>query len=137
MGLGLRHEAAAHRALARATAGHVGRHRVQAPDVLPRGHADEHLLDHAAIQRIPLRHGLEGRQGHFARRRPHARSLNDDLAAAQHDLAADGAGPTRRPIGLVGVPWATDRGAILLEHGTEDLQARSRDEFQQLGPRID
>jgi hypothetical protein len=41
---------------------HHRRHRLQASGVSPRGDADQHLLDHAPIQRIDIGHRLERRQ---------------------------------------------------------------------------
>ena len=69
----LRHEPAADTALARAAAHHAGRDRLQAPRILPRGHADQHLVDDPPIQRVLLGQRLEGRQrAPRARRRARA-----------------------------------------------------------------
>ena len=62
----LRHEAAADTALARTAADHAIRYRLQAPRILARGHAHQHLLDDATIQRVLVGQRLEGRQRHLA-----------------------------------------------------------------------
>jgi hypothetical protein len=116
------HEAPAHRALAGAPTLDGRAERLQAPRVLPRRHADEHLLDDAPIERIGPGHRLKRREWHFAIRRPDPRALNGHLPTAEHDFARRGTGPTRRSIGLMGVPRATDRGAVFLEHRGEHAQ---------------
>ena len=52
---------------------HRRRHGLQAARILPRGHADEHLLDDATIQRIGVGQRLERRQRHFVAVGPDAR----------------------------------------------------------------
>ena len=95
----LRHEAATHRALARAPAPHRRRHRLQAPRIAPGGDAHQHLLDHAAIQRVDIGHRLERGQRHLLAVGPHARPAHRDLAAAEHHLTAHRAGPRGAALG--------------------------------------
>lgn len=134
---GTRHEPAADGAFTRAAAFHRRTEWLQAPRVLPRGHTHEHLLDDASIQRIGRHHCLERGQRHLAGGGPHARALDGDLAAAQHDLAPRRARAARGSIGLVRITRPTDRGAILFEHRGEDFQTRAQGQFQQLGPGVD
>jgi hypothetical protein len=130
-------EAPADHALARAAALHLRTDRLQAPRVLPRRNAHEHLLDDAPVEWISGRHRRERGQRDLAGGRAHARTLERDLPATEDDFAARGTGPARRPLGLVGIPRPADGRAIFLEHGGEDLQARSQRQFQQFGLRVD
>ena len=132
-----RHEPPADGALARAPARDVGAERLQAARVLARGHAHQHLLDHAAIQGIGRSHRLERRQRDFAVGRPHTRALDDHFPPAQHDLARDDPGPAGRAIRFVGIPRAANHRPILLEHGGEYAQARPDGQLQQLGLCVD
>ena len=108
----------------------------RAPRIAPGGDAHQHLLDHAAIQRIDIGHGLERGQHHLPAPRPYPRPLDGDLPAAEDDLTPYGAGaPAGRS--AVGIPRAAECRAILFEHGLQDLQARADRQLEQLGPRID
>jgi len=131
------HEAPADRALTGPAALHVRTDRLQAPRVLPRRDADEHLLDHAPVERIGGGHRLERGQRDLASGRAHAGTLDGDLPAAEDDFAAGRPGPARRLLGLLGIPRPADGGAIFFEHRGEDFQARSQRQFQQLGLRVD
>ena len=130
-------EAPADSTLARAAARHLRPDRLQAPRVLPRSNADEHLLDDAPVEWIGSRHRLERGQRDLAGRGADAQTLDRHFPATEDDFAARGTGPARRPLGLVGIPRPADGRAIFLEHGGEDLQARSQRQFQQLGLRVD
>jgi len=110
---------------------------LQAPRVLPRGHAHQHLFDDAAIERVGRGHRLKRRQRDFAGCCPYARPLNGDLPTAEDDFAPRRARPAGRSIGLVRIPRAADRGPILFEHRGEDFQSRSQRHFQQLRLRVD
>jgi hypothetical protein len=112
----LRHKAAADGALARAAAPQRGRDGLQAARIASRRDPDEHLLDHAPIQRIDIRHGSERRQRDFVAARPHTGPPYGHLSAAEHDLAAHRAGARRLAAGHVRVPLAADRGPILFQH---------------------
>ena len=133
----LGHEAAAHRALAGATAAQRRRHRLQTSRIAPGRDADQHLLDHAAIQRVDIGHGLECGQGDLLAVGAHARSAHRHLPATEHHLTAHGAGPRRPPVSDVRVPQTADRGPILFQHRFQHLQTRTDGELEQLAPRID
>jgi len=124
-------------ALARAPALHRWTERFQAPGVLSRRHADQHLFDDATIERIGRRHRLKRGQGDLAGGRPDTRALDRDLPTTEDHFAARGPGPARRPIRLVGISRPADRRPILLEHRGEHLQPRAQRQFQQLGLRVD
>jgi hypothetical protein len=87
------------------------------------GHAHQHLFDDTPIERIGGGHRLERGQRDLARRRAHARTLDRDLPASQHDFALCRARTARRPLGVMGIPQAANGRAILLEHRGEDLEA--------------
>jgi hypothetical protein len=127
-------ETATDRALTGPPTLHLSTERLQAPRVLTRGDAHQHLLDDAAIGRG---HRLKRRQCDLARCGSHARSLDGDFPTAQDDFALGRARPARRPIGLVRVPRPADGRALLFQHGREDLQPRSQRQFQQLRPCVD
>src|SRR5206468_12641012 len=80
-------EAAADRALTGPTTLHLSTERLQAPRVLTRGHAHQHLLDDATIERIGGGHCLKRRQRDLASRGPYARALDRDFPTAQDDFA--------------------------------------------------
>ena len=90
------------------------RQRLETARVLPRRHADEHLLDDATIQRILAGHRLKRRQRHFLAVGPDARPANRDLPAAEDDLARDRAGARRLPLRLMLIARAADRRPIRL-----------------------
>ena len=135
----LRHEAATHRALARAPASHRRRHRLQAARIPPRGDAHQHLLDHAPIQRVDIGHRLERRQRHLAA--PPARTRGRRTATFRppsttsllHRAGARGAGG--RPRCAYRGPQMAVRSSssIVVQH----LQPRTDGELEQLGPGID
>ena len=78
-------------------------------------HAHQHLLNDAAIQGIGLGHRLEGRQRDVAALGPHAGPLHGDLPAPEDDLAGHGARTQGVAVGVMGVPRAAQRRAVLLE----------------------
>jgi hypothetical protein len=120
---GLRHEAATHGTLARAAAPHRRRHRLQTSRIAPGRDADQHLLNHTAIQRIDIGHRLECRQGHLLAIGAHARAAHDDLPAAEDHLTAHRAGARGLAVGDVRIPRTAERDAILLEHRVPHLQS--------------
>jgi len=130
-------EAATDRALAGPPTLHLRAERLQAPGILARGHAHQHLFDHPPVDRISSGHRPERGQRDLAGRGSHAGALEGDLPAAQHHFARRGARPARRPIGLVRIPRSADGGAIFFEHRGEYPQPGSQGQFQQLRLRID
>ena len=118
---GLGDKPAADGALTHATAGDVGRERLQTPSIAPGADTDQQLLDSAAPQGIGLGHRLESRQRYFLAGRADPGTPDCHLAPAEDDLTGHRPGPGRRTVGLVRVPRATDRGPIVLEHGVQDL----------------
>src|SRR5207237_7306272 len=98
---------AAHRTLAGAARLDVGPCRLQAAAVLPRRHADQHLLHDATIQRVRVRKCLKCRQRDFLAVGPHAWPADLHLSTAEHDLTRDRAGARRFTHLLVLVPWPT------------------------------
>ena len=106
----LGHEATTHRALAGAAALHRRRYRLQAPRVAPSGDAHQHLLDDPAIQRIDIGHGLERRQRDLVAIGAHARPLHGDLATAEDDFTADGAGPRGTALVQMRIPRPAEGG---------------------------
>jgi hypothetical protein len=66
-------ETSADRALARAAACDLRPDRLQTPRVLPRGNADQHLLDNAPVKGVGGRHRCVRGQRNLAGGRPHAR----------------------------------------------------------------
>ena len=94
--------------------------------ILPRRHADEHLLDHATIQRILAGHRLKCRQRHFVAVRPHARPTNRHLAAAEHDLAGTVPARDAVPLHLMLISRAADRRPIRFEHRREGPSGQRR-----------
>ncbi len=113
---GLHDEPAAHGALAGTAADHRRRQRFETARILPRRHADEHLLDHPTIQRILAGHRLKGRQRHFLTMRTHARPTKGHLAATEHDLARDRAGSRGLTVRLMLIALAADRRSIVFQH---------------------
>jgi hypothetical protein len=99
------HEAPADSALARAAALDFRTHRLQAPRVLSRRDAHEHLLDDPAIERIRRSHRLKGWQRDLAGGRTHPRALDGHLPTAQDHFAARRPGAAGRPLKLVRTPW--------------------------------
>src|SRR4029453_3971172 len=97
----------------------------------------QHLLDHATIHRIDVRHGLECRERHLMAVGPHARPPHRDLAATQDDFAAHGPGARGVAIGRMRIPRPAQGNAILFEHRFQYLQARADGKLEQLGPSID
>ena len=132
-----RHETPTHGTLTRAATRDGLAERLQAARILAGRHADEHLLDDTAIQRIGLRHRLKRRQRDFAGRGAHAGARHRHLPAAEDDFAPDGPRAARGSIGLMRVPRATDGRAVLIEHRGKHAQARAHREFKQLRPGVD
>ena len=132
--LGLRHEAPTDGALTRAAGAHVRTQRFQTAPILARRHADEHLFDDAAVERV--RERLDRGQGQLLAVAPDPRSSDRDLAAPQYDLARRMPGPIRTALGLVRIPRTTDGNPILFQHRLEYLQARGDDQLLELGLRV-
>lgn len=107
----------------------VAGERFQAPRVLPRPHADEHLLDDAPSQWNSMRHRLKRWQGQFPFGGAQPRALNRHRPAAEHDLARHDAGSTGVPTWLMGVPRSAGGRAILLEHRGEHAKARAHSQL--------
>jgi len=120
---GLRDEPAAHRAFAGAATDHRRRQRVETARILTCRHADEHLLDHATIQRVLAGHRSKGGQRRFLAVDPHARPTKRHLAAPEHNLARDGASSRRLSRHLMLIALAADRRPIVFEHRLQNLQA--------------
>jgi hypothetical protein len=133
----LRHEPAAHTALAGAAAADPRGERLKAAPIAARRHPEQHLFHHTAVERVRLRQGRKRRQGHFPVPGADPRAPNLDLAAAEHDRARRRAGAPGRPSLLMLVAPAADRSPILFEHGFQHFQARADHELRQLGARID
>ena len=86
---------------------HVRTQRFQTALRLARRHADEHLFDDTAVERVRVRERLDRGQGQLLAVAPDPRSSDRDLAAAQYDLArrmelpasglADVRDPCRKP----------------------------------------
>jgi hypothetical protein len=131
---GLRHEPTADGALARAPRGHDWRQRLETAGILPRGDADEHLFDHAPIQRIFIRHRLKRRQRHLGTVGSDAWPTNRDFPPAQYDLARHGAGARGLARVLMLIPTTAQGRSILFQHRREHLQAGGDSELHQLGP---
>jgi hypothetical protein len=123
--------------LAGATDSDVGAGGLQAATVLPRGDADEHLLDDAPIQRIGVGERLERRQRDFLALRPDAGPANLHFAPAEDDFTRDRPSARGRTLRLMLVPRAAEGCPIRFEHRAEDLQARGDGEVHQLGSCID
>ena len=79
-----------------------------------RSSGGSHLLNDAAIQGIGLDHRLEGRQRDFAALGPHAGPLHGDLPAPEDDLAGHGARTRGVAVGVICIPQAAQRRAVLL-----------------------
>ena len=98
--------------------------------------ANEHLVDDTPIQRVRIRERPHGGQRHLRAIAPGARSTHRDLPSAQDNLTRRmpcAIGLARR---LMRIPWPTDGGPILFQHGFEYLQARRDDQLLELGLRI-
>ena len=133
---GLRHESPADAALARAATHDPRWHRLETPRIVTGRHAHQHLLDDAAIQGIGLGHRLEGRQRDFAALGPHARPLHGDLPAPEDNLAGHGARTRGVAVGVMGVPQAAQRRAVLLEQRVEHLETRLHHQLEERGLRV-
>ena len=67
----------------------------------------------------------------------HARPAHGHLPAAQHHLAADGAGARGTPLGDMRIARPAEGDPILFQHRFQHLQARTNRELEQLAPGID
>ena len=65
------------------------------------------------------------------------RAAQRHLTPTQDDLTGHMARPRGTPLGLMRIPGATDRHAVLLQHRLEDLQARRDDQRLPLGLCVD
>jgi hypothetical protein len=113
------------------------RQRLQTAGVLTRGHADEHLLDDAPIQRIFAGHHRERRQRDFFAVGAHARATHRDFSTAEDDLARCGASSSGLALGLMLVARTADRRPIVFEHRGKDFQTGRDGELHQLCAGID
>jgi hypothetical protein len=104
---------------------------------VPRRYADQHLLDHAAIQRVIGGEGPKRRQGDFFTVGSHPRPTNLHLPSAENDLTRDRPRARRGTHDLVLVARPTHRRPIRFEHRVEDLQAGRDRELHQLNPCVD
>ena len=98
--------------------------RFQTPPILAGGHADEHLLDDAPVERVGVRKGLHRRQRDLVAVAPDTWSAHRNLTTAQHDFARRMACPVGAPRGLMCIPRPAHGHSILFQHGFEHLQAR-------------
>ena len=127
--LGLRDNASTDRTLARAPRGDVGAERFQTPRILAGRHTDQHLVDHAPVQRVRIR-ACPGRwQRNLLAGAPRTGPTNRHLPPAQHDLTRRLPRSIRLARRLMRIPWPTDGGPILFQHGFEYLQARHDDQL--------
>jgi hypothetical protein len=94
----------------------VAGHGFQAPSIAPGGDTDEHLLDHAAVQRVDIGHGLECWPRDLVATGTHAWPLPRDLPAAEDHLTAHRAGARGLAVGHVRIPRTADGDAVLFEH---------------------
>ena len=99
-------------------------------------HTDQHLVDHAPVQRVRIR-ACPGRwQRNLLVGAPRTGPTNRHLPPAQHDLTRRMPRSIRLARRLMRIPWPTDGGPILFQHGFEYLQARHDDQLLELGLRI-
>ena len=99
-------------------------------------HTDQHLVDHAPVQRVRIR-ACPGRwQRNLLVGAPRTGPTNRHLPPAQHDLTRRMPRSIRLARRLMRIPWPTDGGPILFQHGFEYLQARHDDQLLELSLRI-
>ena len=134
--LSLRDNASTDRTLARAPRGDVGAERFQTPRILAGRHTDQHLVDHAPVQRVRIRECPGRWQRNLLAGAPRTGPTNRHLPPAQHDLTRRMPRSRRLARRLMRIPWPTDGGPILVQHGFEYLQARRDDQLLELGLRI-
>ena len=134
--LSLRDKASTDRTLARAPRGDVGAERFQTPRILAGRHTDQHLVDHAPVQRVRIRECPGRWQRNLLAGAPRTGPTNRHLPPAQHDLTRRMPRSRRLARRLMRIPWPTDGGPILVQHGFEYLQARRDDQLLELGLRI-
>ena len=134
--LSLRDNASTDRTLARAPRGDVGAERFQTPRILAGRHTDQHLVDHAPVQRVRIRECPGRWQRNLLAGAPRTGPTNRHLPPAQHDLTRRMPRSIRLARRLMRIPWPTDGGPILFQHGFEYLQARRDDQLLELGLRI-
>ena len=134
--LGLRDKASTDRTLARAPRGDVGAERFQTPRILAGRHTDQHLVDHAPVQRVRIRECPGRWQRNLLAGAPRTGPTNRHPPPAQHDLTRRMPRSRRLARRLMRIPWPTDGGPILFQHGFEYLQARRDDQLLELGLRI-
>jgi hypothetical protein len=113
------------------------RQRLEAAGVLARGHADQHLLDDAAIQRVGIGERLKGRQRELSALASDPRSSNRDFAPAEHHFAGHRTGARGDADGLMGIARPTDRGAILFHHHVQHLQLGPDRQLEELRACVD
>ena len=134
--LSLRDKASTDRTLARAPRGDVGAERFQTPRILAGRHTDQHLVDHAPVQRVRIRECPGRWQRNLLAGAPRTGPTNRHLPPAQHDLTRRMPRSIRLARRLMRIPWPTAGGPILFQHGFEYLQARRDDQLLELGLRI-
>ena len=116
--------------------GDVGAERFQTPRILAGRHTDQHLVDHAPVQRARIR-ACPGRwQRNLRAGAPRTGPTNRHLPPAQHNLTRRMPRSRRLARRLMRIPWPTDGGPILFQHGFEYLPARRDDQLLELGLRI-
>ena len=124
------------RTLARAPRGDVGAERFQTPRILAGRHTDQQLVDHAPVQRVRIRECPGRWQRNLLAGAPRTGPTNRHLPPAQHNLTRRMPRSIRLARRLMRIPWPTDGGPILFQHGFEYLQARRDDHLLERGLRI-
>ena len=110
--------------------------RFQTPRILAGRHTDQHLVDHAPVQRVRIRECPGRWQRNLLAGAPRTGPTNRHLPPAQHDLTRRMPRSRRLARRLMRIPWPTDGGPILFQHGFEYLQARRDDQLLEFGLRI-
>ena len=126
-----RHEAAAHRALARTARFRARAERLQRPRVPPRGHADEHLLVGTLAERVEAGEVLPRRERQLAPLdAAHARTLHFDAATAHRQLARNVAHAVRAVLAVL-VARPAQRLAVGLQHRAHHAEPRAHHQLVQ------
>jgi hypothetical protein len=126
-------EPATDRAAARAANGEILGRGFERARVVPRRHADEHLLDRTLVQRILGAERGPRRQLNLAAiDRAYARATDLNPSPAHHQLARSGACAVGMTPGQMSVPRSDEPRAFMFEHGSECGGSRADHELVQV-----
>lgn len=136
LGAGPGHESPAHCTLAGREVLQVRDHRLQRPLVLPRAHANQHLLEGAIAEGVlRLKFPVERRDDLFTVL-AHARPPDLHLAAAEHELSLLVTPPAREVLTAC-VAWTTKLLEFLFEEGGDQRHSSAEHHLSELRAYVD